>query len=629
MPPPLAPGQVQRATASFMAVYTATLNVDFAMFANETFRVDFETTYRGQTAKKAAVSIDNVEIASITPGSVNVETRIIFSGPTTEATKGIVEFGALASTAGGDIYLEEPYFETMAPIYIYNFDVAVLPPEGAPAVAMSPPPWYDTTTPAWGEDVLDGLGIAPSLPDDVADSTIGRLFPDLSPTEMMGMGFGFMVVVIGCCVTCIVATRRLSRFMQYEAYKRRSVAEWHRQRALAAMHANIGRPTDWSPLNPLLPPGYNPVFDQGLADRARPKRQRRPPPVMGKKRSRPAARLQRAADKEEEVDLEAGLARRRAEGRGNFRSRLSLSSRGSGSLSNRVVPDTAEMQQRAERVAARGLSSREDRADVDEIALQMEEDASPFTTQPMLPPPKQAKRPPQLSQQEKKRPRRRDGAASSRDGAGGDGGQQPPRDRGGRHRDNNAAGAALAALDAAADGAADHVVVDVLPEQHQQPQRAGPNWQPPVLPKPKLPRGVAPPPVGPPAPAPASLDPDRGEEQQHGALSRPRREKKAARASAVPPVGPAPARAGPRAPTPDGSMRRPGRRPRSEAAEAAAEGPPQGPSVRPVVGRTPLPFEGWDQQSKLKKWRGGIKGQGPPAGPSRKPPTDEDATNRV
>jgi len=626
-----------------MAVYTATLNLDFAQFANETFRVEFETTYRGQTAKKAGVSIDSVEIASITPGSVNVETRIVFSGPTTEATKGIVEFGALASTAGGDMYLEEPYFETMAPIYIYNFDVAVLPPEGAPPLAMSPPPWYGTTTPEWGEDVLDGLGIAPSLPDDVADSTLGRLFPDLGPTEMMGLGFGFMVVVIGCCVTCIVATRRLSGFMQYEAYKRRSVAEWHRQRALAAMHANIGRPTDWSPLNPLLPPGYNPVFDQGLADRARPKRQRRPPPVMGKKRSRPAARLQRAAEKEEDmVDLEAGLARRRAEGRGNFRSRLgSLSSRGSGSqASNRVAPGggTAEMQQRAERVAARGLSSREDRADVDEIAIQMEEDASPFTTQPMLPPPKQAKRPPQLSQLDKKKPRRRDGAAGSRDGGGGDGQQQPPprdRDRGGRHRDNNAAGAALAALDAAADGAGDHVAVDIPPEgQHQQPQGRGGNWQPPVLPKPKLPRGVAPPPVGAPAPAPASLDPDGGEEEpQHGALSRPRRERNKGARAGGPPVGPAPARAGPRAPTPDGSMRRPGRRPRSEAAEGAAEGAPRGPSVRPVVGRTPLPFEGWDKQSKLKKWRGGIKGQGPPpgaAGPSsRKPAADDDPTNRV
>ena len=60
--------------------------------------------------------------------------------------------------------------------------------------------------------------------------------------------------------------------MQYENYKRRSVAEWHRQRAVTAMHAHRAgrRPTDWSPLNPLLPPGYNPVFDQGLADGARP-----------------------------------------------------------------------------------------------------------------------------------------------------------------------------------------------------------------------------------------------------------------------------------------------------------------------------------------------------------------------
>jgi hypothetical protein len=129
-----------------MAVYTATLNVDFAMFANETWRVDFETTYRRQTAKKARVTIDNVEIASITPGSVNVETRIIFSGPTTEATKGIVEFGALASTAGGDIYLEEPYFESMAPIYIYNFDVAVLSEPGAAPAVQSPPPWYGSPT---------------------------------------------------------------------------------------------------------------------------------------------------------------------------------------------------------------------------------------------------------------------------------------------------------------------------------------------------------------------------------------------------------------------------------------------------------------------------------------------------
>jgi hypothetical protein len=35
--------------------------------------------------------------------------------------------------------------------------------------------------------------------------------------------------------------------------KRRSVAEWHRQRALAAMHAITGcRLTGWSLLNPLL-----------------------------------------------------------------------------------------------------------------------------------------------------------------------------------------------------------------------------------------------------------------------------------------------------------------------------------------------------------------------------------------
>jgi hypothetical protein len=60
---------------------------------------------------------------------------------------------------------------------------------------------------------LDGLGIAPSLPDDAAQSTLGQLFPDLGPTEMMGLGFGFMVVVLGCCVTCVVAARRVSRYM--------------------------------------------------------------------------------------------------------------------------------------------------------------------------------------------------------------------------------------------------------------------------------------------------------------------------------------------------------------------------------------------------------------------------------
>jgi hypothetical protein len=51
--------------------------------------------------------------------------------------------------------------------------------------------------------------------------------------------------------------------------------------------------------------------------------------------------------------------------------------------------------QRAERGPRGTLSSREDRADVDEVALQMEEDASPFEAQPTLPPPR---RPPQLSQ---------------------------------------------------------------------------------------------------------------------------------------------------------------------------------------------------------------------------------------
>jgi hypothetical protein len=51
---------------------------------------------------------------------------------------------------------------------------------------------------------------------------------------------------------CIVAARRESRKIHHEN-KRRSVAEWHRQRALAAMHAITGcRLTGWSLLNPLL-----------------------------------------------------------------------------------------------------------------------------------------------------------------------------------------------------------------------------------------------------------------------------------------------------------------------------------------------------------------------------------------
>ena len=56
-------------------------------------------------------------------------------------------------------------------------------------------------------------------------------------------------------------------------------------------------------------------------------------------------------------------------------------------------------------------------------------------------------------------------------------------------------------------------------------------------------------------------------------------------------------------------------------ASGAQQQPPQPPrgGGRPVVGRTPKPFEGWDKEQKLKKWKGGVKGKRP----------DDDAANRV
>eukprot|EP00241_Pyramimonas_parkeae_P000972 CAMPEP_0114236020 /NCGR_PEP_ID=MMETSP0058-20121206/6585_1 /TAXON_ID=36894 /ORGANISM="Pyramimonas parkeae, CCMP726" /LENGTH=571 /DNA_ID=CAMNT_0001347869 /DNA_START=153 /DNA_END=1871 /DNA_ORIENTATION=- len=133
-------------------MFHATIETDSSILDNETLKMAFETEYKEALASKLDFSAEFVEVLSMTPGSVIVESKILFPSEGDAST-----FKMAAETAPATLFADE-FTQKYGTVMIANVSIAQAAPNPEPGTQASmPPPVYSSPSSAATMQAIFGL----------------------------------------------------------------------------------------------------------------------------------------------------------------------------------------------------------------------------------------------------------------------------------------------------------------------------------------------------------------------------------------------------------------------------------------------------------------------------------------